>query len=265
MKVLEHLKTSTKYDSNVNMSPWFFSIPSPWVSSGGPGQWMLGNLTHPGQPVDHGEQFLHVLTLLQSFLQYKKSKSQVTLDLTFIQFQQNPPTFLSQRDFQHNPPHNFKIPTVLHFNLSISVSIHCQQLPSSSSLHPGQRALSAYVPASHGGPGIWLRSGPGTPTHPLSALPPCNEAVHTSCDKHWSSWETKRKGKLHEWKVKATDFGKSMWRLRQQNNKSRDESIFFSIVCAHTYVCVRDRTGQGCTREENRTRVLPLSAHSLKQ
>lgn len=78
---------------------------------------------------------------------------------------------------------------MLHFLPFVSVSIRSPLLPSSSFPHPGRRALSACVPASHGGPGIWPRSDPGTPTRPSSAPAPCNVAVRTSCGRHWSYWE----------------------------------------------------------------------------
>lgn len=78
---------------------------------------------------------------------------------------------------------NLTIPRVISF---IGVSIRSRQLPSSSFPRPGLRALSACVPASREGPDILPRSGPGIPTRPLSALPPCNVAVHTSCGRRWS-------------------------------------------------------------------------------
>lgn len=60
--------------------------------------------------------------------------------------------------------------------------------PSSSFPRPGRTALSAFVPASREGLGIWQRSGPGTPTRPSSARPPCNAAARTSCGRRWSFW-----------------------------------------------------------------------------
>lgn len=81
----------------------------------------------------------------------------------------------------------------------IIVTIRCPRPLSSSFLHPGRRALSACVQASHEDPGIWLHSGPDTPTHPLSTLAPCNAGVHTSCGRRWSSWGIKRSQESAEW------------------------------------------------------------------
>lgn len=96
-------------------------------------------------------------------------------------------SLLSEKPGTPTPSHNF--PMMLHFLPFVSVSIRSPLLPSSSFPHPGRRALSACVPASHGGPGIWPRSDPGTPTRPSSAPAPCNVAVRTSCGRHWSYWE----------------------------------------------------------------------------
>ncbi len=83
---------------------------------------------------------------------------------------------------------------MLHFVPFISVSIRSPQLLSSWLPRPGRRAPSACVPASREGRGIWPRSGPGTPTRPSSAPPPCNAAVHTSCGRRWSFWEERKPG-----------------------------------------------------------------------
>lgn len=99
---------------------------------------------------------------------------------------------LTERDhsFQpHSPIVSLQCFTWLLFT---DAPIRSPQPPSSSFPHPGQRALSACVPASREDPGIWLHSDPDIQLHPLSTLPLCNVAAHTSCGRRWSSWVMKR-------------------------------------------------------------------------